>query len=759
MKSGVYITCCCLLLCGCAQTNWQQSALRPASRGARVDSREQMLAEEIIDRTVNESRSSVPLLRAQNPDHPGTAVTSSSATKTSVITHDAATLALIDKETRDFAPDVRERAVAALKAIPSESVPAVLQLWKAGLISEFGHPTSPVILAPSSASDLPVRTAEADGGEPDVGLGQKSPWPGSDATRPVNVPPDWNPESPTSATTSRTQNIARVNPPVYGYSPPFSDGGPPLGLIEGSLALDPAQDDGPTIVSRNRLQSAAKRPAGNSPVTNKMTTLSDWQQVPSGTTTMQRGPSNSLNSQSSPQITPRQNSQPTAPRQSTTPRQSTAPRQSGRPAAQLEFESIEDPVSQPAMAQTIPGRNASVRQSAASSAIDPAGPVMQFVPVNPLVGGPPVGSRTSVAARLNRSNEPLIQPQSRGQFTAAYPDDRSTIQRAGYSDPDASINESQAPLLPGQLLPGFERESARVQNPIYERQVSVPAQTPAPTQSRSRPIPPREVIHGTYGNDFQSPVISRPPAPAASRGPSPDEALAFLVKATEAEVDQLRPGRSATELQYYIERHVYLRLLYMMSGETEWAMRPIPNIPTADQEFWTRVLWGVQNYFDLPHIPNHAERAAQTISQFNTAMLKLKERAPLELKNVTFCHTIEGFGEYETWPKDEFSPGKRVLVYAEIANFHSQLSAEGIYRTRLKSTIQIVSAEAPEEPIEVKVYPVTEDYCRNHRRDYFHSYVVEIPVRCVRGEHELKLIIEDEQSGKVATSSVPFTVR
>src|SRR5436190_811893 len=83
-------------------------------------------------------------------------------------------------------------------------------------------------------------------------------------------------------------------------------------------------------------------------------------------------------------------------------------------------------------------------------------------------------------------------------------------------------------------------------------------------------------------------------------------------------------------------------------SQTEGALRPIPNIPAADQEFWTQVLWGVHNYFDVPNIPNHAERAAQTISQFNTAMLRLKERAPLELNHVSFCRKIDGYGEFDT---------------------------------------------------------------------------------------------------------------
>lgn len=310
---------------------------------------------------------------------------------------------------------------------------------------------------------------------------------------------------------------------------------------------------------------------------------------------------------------------------------------------------------------------------------------------------------------------------------------QSRIEQTRYYGSAETHQPGEIPLAPGQALPGFEH--------------AVP------------PLPPRN-SRLPDGSPGRSPGGAGPaPSTAVPNIQTAGEALQFLVRATESEVSQLSPGTTATELQYYIERQVYLRLLYLMSGQQSSALRPIPNIPAADQEFWTQVLWGVQNYFDMPRIPDHAERAAQTISQFNTAMLRLKERAPLELKNATFCFKIDGYGEYHTYTKDEFAPGQRVLVYAEIGNFHSELSAEGIYRTRLKSTLEVYGADTNQEPVEVKVYPVTEDFCRNHRRDYFHSYVVDIPVRCTRGPHVLKLIIEDELSGKVGTYTVPFQVR
>lgn len=300
-------------------------------------------------------------------------------------------------------------------------------------------------------------------------------------------------------------------------------------------------------------------------------------------------------------------------------------------------------------------------------------------------------------------------------------------------------------LTPGQFLPGFQPR-----DPF-----------PAP---RSHPFgyPP--------GNPqaAQNPFSGTPPTNQVAIVPTPnapimtgnfDYALTQLIGFTENEVAQLSAGPDEERLRYYIQRHVYLRLLYVMSGQTERALQPIPDIAPADQEFWTQVLWGVTNYFDSRQIPNPADRATQTLSQFNNALLRLKERAQLELKNVSFCHNIESYGVYEKFPRDEFTPGQQVLIYTEIGNFHSELAGDGRYRTLLKSKLQFLRPGPNGEVIEEKDFPATEDLCRNHRHDYFHSYLVEIPSRSLPGPQVLKLVVEDELSHKLATHTLNFTVR
>ncbi|MEX1095499.1 MAG: hypothetical protein WED34_05585 [Planctomycetales bacterium] len=235
--------------------------------------------------------------------------------------------------------------------------------------------------------------------------------------------------------------------------------------------------------------------------------------------------------------------------------------------------------------------------------------------------------------------------------------------------------------------------------------------------------------------------------------------LQRLIAQAESQVAAAAPGTTDAERNEYVRRHVHLRLLYLMAGQQGRAMVAIPNIEPSDQEFWMQAFWALNNYFDQSGIPDRQDRAGQTVAQLRTAIRKLQEQARLDLRNVTFCHKISSYGNYERFDRDEFNPGQPVLVYAEVGNFTSEATADGLYRTMLKSTIEVYKAGRDGDLVERLTFPATEDLCRNHRQDYFHSYEFTIPPRASLGPHVLKLTVEDQLSRKLATYSVNFTVR
>ena len=262
-----------------------------------------------------------------------------------------------------------------------------------------------------------------------------------------------------------------------------------------------------------------------------------------------------------------------------------------------------------------------------------------------------------------------------------------------------------------------------------------------------------------------------PPVPASAGDDSWNDQLRQMIAVAEARAEAARSNlpppapdaddRSADDpaRRHYAESQVQLRLLYLMAGDQARAMQAIPDLDPADQQFWQQVLWGVSNYFDESAQPNRADRMTQTVDQLRTAVNRLQSEANLQLRNVAFCRKITSFGNFERFDRDEYSPGQRVLLYAEVVNFKSvPQSHDGIYRTQLTSTVEILRT-GQSQPLTKIEFDPTIDLCRSYRQDYFHSYELKIPDELNVGDYVLKLTVEDNQSGKLATYTLNFTVK
>ncbi|MFO1021055.1 MAG: hypothetical protein U0903_10210 [Planctomycetales bacterium] len=331
----------------------------------------------------------------------------------------------------------------------------------------------------------------------------------------------------------------------------------------------------------------------------------------------------------------------------------------------------------------------------------------------------------------------------------------------------ASPNGSGNPVQLGQPLAAVEAaawaatqqqtgiaQQGFTPNPSDVGQIStipttIPATTTAAPNSNAIQIP------GSLGpNQLQQTVAIAP-----AMNPQTLEAVQKMISLKEAEVAQMTPGHSDAERQKFIEAHVHLRMLYMMAGQQQRALQSIPGIEPADQEFWQQVVWGMTNYFDNASIPNPSDRASQTVAQFQVAGNRLREKARLELRNLSFCNKIDGFGDFERYPHDEFSPGQQLLIYAEVVNFRSEITAEGKFRTLLKSSYEILRPGGGTEVLDHKKYDSIPDVCRNQRQDFYLNYETRLPQNLSPGPYILRLTVSDELAHKVTTQNINFTVR
>lgn len=272
------------------------------------------------------------------------------------------------------------------------------------------------------------------------------------------------------------------------------------------------------------------------------------------------------------------------------------------------------------------------------------------------------------------------------------------------------------------------------------------------------PSPPNSVAFVPTANgslNFGLPAGA--PVAIVPFAPSPE--LDRLITQTTLDAASLTPGDNELSRQLYLRKHVQLRLLNLIVGQMDRALQPVPGIDPADQEFWQQMLWGMANYFDIQGMPDSSDRATQTIAQLRSASVRLQEKARLELHNVAFCYKISGFGNYQRFKRDEFTPGQPVLLYAEIGNFKSELIADGQFRTLLKSTLEIVEGGPAGRVVETLPLPPSEDRCRNQRRDYYHSYEFSIPQGCEPGPHMLRLRVEDQLGKKFTMTTLNFMVQ
>ena len=260
----------------------------------------------------------------------------------------------------------------------------------------------------------------------------------------------------------------------------------------------------------------------------------------------------------------------------------------------------------------------------------------------------------------------------------------------------------------------------------------------------------------------EKPVATALVEKSVSRDPQADywqDELHKLISLMEAEAARPPADESPAERQAHIQRQVYLRMLYLMAAEPEKAQLPISDVEAVDQEFWSSMFWGMSNYFDDEQTGDPGTRAAQTIAQLNAAARQLQSVADLELRNVSFCHQIDGWGLYDRFDRDEFEPGQTVLLYGEIRNFSSEATASGMYRTLVSSTIEIVKSGQEETVLERNDLGDTEDQCRGLRSDFYNSYHLDIPAHLTPGSYQLRLTVEDKLSGRFATQTIGFTIR
>lgn len=255
-----------------------------------------------------------------------------------------------------------------------------------------------------------------------------------------------------------------------------------------------------------------------------------------------------------------------------------------------------------------------------------------------------------------------------------------------------------------------------------------------------------------------SPIETSQPPVAATTS---DDLLKPLIDLLEQELEgwPMLPNGTPRHESDWRRRQTDLRMMYLIAGRTAESIRVIEALPEPEQEFWQSLMLAVDAYRRTDDSAERAEHLTETLNYVRAASRQLQPLSKLRIRRLNFCNRIDGFGMIDEFPVFEFNAGQPLLLYAEIENYMSELTANGQYRSEFAARIEFVR-DGETEPIVSRTIqlPGIEDFCATERTDYFQSYELTVP-SLSPGRYRLRLRIRDQLSLQTTATEIPFEIR
>jgi hypothetical protein len=294
----------------------------------------------------------------------------------------------------------------------------------------------------------------------------------------------------------------------------------------------------------------------------------------------------------------------------------------------------------------------------------------------------------------------------------------------------------------GTRLPPAELAADSIDSNIAGQQTASNATSEATKEAGSAVVPA----------SFE--VVGERKSKAPSVLPPADADWQSLVKRAADDLNSRAAASPTTTAE--VHQHVSLRLLWMLSGDTEKALEPIPHISPAEQDYWSHQLFALATYLDHHNQPDDKRRAAASVTHLDDAVASLRELGSLSLRNLSFCKNVFGFGAIEPFTIDSFSPGQQVSLYVEVENYSSKTTEKG-FCTLLGSTYEILDDAG--KRISGGEFPDVDDCCRSRRRDFHIQFGLSLPEKMEPGKYQLQLVVKDRQSDKLGHATASFEIR
>jgi hypothetical protein len=150
-----------------------------------------------------------------------------------------------------------------------------------------------------------------------------------------------------------------------------------------------------------------------------------------------------------------------------------------------------------------------------------------------------------------------------------------------------------------------------------------------------------------------------------------------------------------------------------------------------------------------------SDRALDAIQRLRTHFTR---DAELLIPSVALCTRVSTFGVYDEMDPAALVPFRSnpVIVYCELRNFHSERTAEALYRVTLSSRLEVLTADG--RSVWTHEEPQIVDRSRQRREDFFLAQRVSLPAELGPGDYVLKVMIEDTTAAKATEATHSFRI-
>jgi hypothetical protein len=301
-----------------------------------------------------------------------------------------------------------------------------------------------------------------------------------------------------------------------------------------------------------------------------------------------------------------------------------------------------------------------------------------------------------------------------------------------------------------------KKEAAAAVSPGASPETAVPAKV---TEQTASP-PPLEAAR----KDSDESKKEEPKQP----GPTPEQRPADLIRrrdeliaALQAEI-KLKGGKEDPDGEL-TRMQQQLRLLNLLAEKPDDAVVEIESLPEAEQEAFKQLMFGLSIWLSPDEQRRTSLKSARVLRSLRDATAQLSAAARLDVRNLRFCESVDGYGWYKEFPAAQFASKQQVILYAEVENFAAEQKGPDSYETELAASYQIFDSGGT--LVDERQLPLDKEVCRNRRRDYFLAYRIYLPDGLPAGRYRLELAAEDlkakehYQGRKLGEGVIEFSIR